>query len=87
MNGNNSKDLNKSYTAVKFRDLPLVMFKNYTYTYDDYGRNNKITTPMGDFNYTRLVNSDLISQMTRPNGVTSSWSYEGVLFQTFSKDF
>ena len=29
-----------------------------------------------DFNYTRLTNSDLISQMTRPNGVTSSWSYE-----------
>ena len=29
-----------------------------------------------DFNYTRLVNSDLISQMTRPNGVASSWSYE-----------
>ena len=32
--------------------------------------------PMGDFNYTRLTNSDLISQMTRPNGVTSSWNYE-----------
>ena len=31
---------------------------------------------MGDFNYTRLANSDLISQMTSPNGVTSSWNYE-----------
>ena len=54
----------------------MGMLQNYIYTYNDYGRINKITTPMGDFNYTRLANSDLISQMTRPNGVTSSWSYE-----------
>ena len=75
-----SKDLNKSYTATgmkgQIQGFAIGDVQNYTYTYDDYGRINKITTPMGDFNYTRLLNSDLISQMTRPNGVASSWSYE-----------
>ena len=75
-----SKDLNKSYTATgmkgQIQAFAIGDVQNYTYTYDDYGRINKITTPMGDFNYTRLLNSDLISQMTRPNGVTSSWNYE-----------
>ena len=72
-----SKDLNKSYTATgmkgQIQGFAIGDVQNYTYTYDDYGRINKITTPMGDFNYTRLANSDLISQMTRSNGVTSSW--------------
>ena len=75
-----SKDLNKSYTATgmkgQIQGFAIGEVQNYIYTYDDYGRINKITTPMGDFNYTRLLNSDLISQMTRPNGVASSWSYE-----------
>ena len=75
-----SKDLNKSYTTTgmkgQIQGFAIGDVQNYTYTYNDYGRISKITTPMGDFNYTRLVNSDLISQMTRPNGVTSSWSYE-----------
>lgn len=31
---------------------------------------------MGDFNYTRLENSDLIAQVTRPNSITTTWSYE-----------
>ncbi len=48
----------------------------YGYDYDTYGRLNKITTAAGDFNYTRLANSDLVNQMTRPNNVTTSWSYE-----------
>ena len=74
------KDLNKSYTTTgmkgQIQGFAIGDVQNYTYTYNDYGRISKITTPMGDFNYTRLANSDLILQMTRPNGVTSSWSYE-----------
>ena len=50
--------------------------QNYVYAYDDYGRINKISTPAGEFNYTCLDNSDLVSQMTRPNGVTTTWRYE-----------
>ena len=49
---------------------------NYTYDYDTYGRLNKITTPSGDFTYTRPADSDLVTAMARPNGVNSTWSFE-----------
>ena len=49
---------------------------NYTYDYDTYGRLNKITTPSGDFIYTRPSDSDLVTAMARPNGVNSTWSFE-----------
>ena len=75
-----SKEINRTYTTAGLKGQTLGMsignIPNYTYAYDDYGRINKITTSMGDFNYTRLENSDLISQMTRPNGVASVWNYE-----------
>ena len=58
-----SKDLNKSYTTTgmkgQIQGFTIGDVQNHTYTYDDYGRISKITTPMGDFNYTRLANSDL----------------------------
>ena len=75
-----SKTLTRSYTTtgMKGRKLGLAVggVANYTYSYDSYGRLNKITTPAGDFDYTRLANSDLVAQMTRPNGVTTTWTYE-----------
>ena len=75
-----NKTLTRSYTAtgMKGRKLGLAVdgVANYSYGYDSYGRLNKITTPAGDFDYTRLANSDLVAQMTRPNGVTTTWSYE-----------
>ena len=49
---------------------------NYTYSYDSYGRLNQITTPAGTFTYTRLADSELIENLTRPNGVNTAWSYE-----------
>ena len=51
-------------------------YRHYSYGYDTYGRMNQITTPSGSFSYSRLTNSDLVAQMTRPNGVTTTWSYE-----------
>ena len=80
INGIYSKEINRAYTTSGMKGRILGMsigdVQNYVYAYDDYGRINKITTPAGDFNYTRLANSDLLSQMTRPNGVTTTWSYE-----------
>ena len=80
INGIYSKEINRAYTTSGMKGRILGMsigdVQNYVYAYDDYGRINKITTPMGDFNYFRLENSDLVSQMTRPNGVTTTWSYE-----------
>ena len=37
---------------------------------------NQITTPAGNFTYTRLADSELIENLTRPNGVNTAWSYE-----------
>lgn len=80
INGIYSKEINRTYTTSgmkgRISGMSIGNVQNYTYAYDDYGRINKITTPMGDFNYSRLENSDLVSQMTRPNGVTTTWSYE-----------
>ncbi|MDQ0287997.1 RHS repeat domain-containing protein [Oligosphaera ethanolica] len=65
-------------TGMKGRKLGLAIdgVPNYSYGYDMHGRLNQISTPAGDFDYTRLANSDLVSQMTRPNGVTTTWTYE-----------
>lgn len=80
INGIYSRELKRTYTDTGMKGRPLSLYigniLNYSYGYDEYGRLNKITTPMGDFNYTRLENSDLVVQMTRPNTVTTTWSYE-----------
>ena len=80
INGIYSKEINRAYTTSGMEGRILGMsigdVQNYVYAYDDYGRINKITTPAGDFIYTYLANSDLVSQMTRPNGTTTTWSYE-----------
>lgn len=49
---------------------------NFSYDYDEYGRLNKISTLAGDFNYTYLANSNIIEQISRPNNITTIWSYE-----------
>ena len=80
INGIYNRELNRTYTDTGMKGRPLSLrigdVLNYSYGYDEYGRLNKITTPMGDFNYTRLENSDLIAQVTRPNSITTTWSYE-----------
>ena len=75
-----NKELNYSYTTDGAKGRPLSMsigeVQNYSYGYDTYGRLNQIITPLGTFNYSYLANSDLLSQLTRPNGVNTIWSYE-----------
>ena len=75
-----SKTLNRTYTSTgaKGRPLSLTVDNNliHTFAYDTYGRINQITTPAGSFGYSRLANSDLVAQLTRPNGVNTAWSYE-----------
>ena len=75
-----SKELNYTYTDTGMRGQPLSLSIgnafNHSYNYDSHGRLNKITTPMGEFNYVYLPNSDLIAQMTRPNMITTTWEYE-----------
>ena len=80
INGIYAKGISRAYTTTGMKGRPLSMSVDgnsiYAYDYDSYGRINKITTPAGAFNYTRLANSDLVSQLTRPNGVGTTWSYE-----------
>ena len=75
-----NKELNRTYTSVGVKGRPLGFSigetQNYSYSYDIYGRLNKIATPQGDFSYTFLPDSDLISQLTRPNEVATTWNYE-----------
>ena len=75
-----SKILTRTYTSTGFKGkkqgLSIGNVSHYTYGYDIYGRMNQVTIPSGSFSYTRLADSDLVSQMTRPNGITTTWSYE-----------
>ncbi len=75
-----NKALARTYTTSgmkgKIAGMSIDGTSLYGYDYDTYGRLNKITTAAGDFTYTRLANSDLVSQMTRPNNMTTNWSYE-----------
>lgn len=48
----------------------------YDYAYDAYGRLKQVTIPAGAFTYERLAQSDLVSRLQRPNGLTTTWSYE-----------
>ena len=74
------KTLTRTYTSTGFKGkrqgLSIDSISHYTYGYDTYGRMDRITIPSGSFGYTRLANSDLVSQMTRPNGITTTWSFE-----------
>ena len=74
------KTLARAYTSTGFKGrrqgLSVDNVLHYTYGYDAYGRMDRITIPSGSFAYTRLANSGLVSQMTRPNGIATAWSYE-----------
>ncbi|MBR0457787.1 MAG: hypothetical protein IJJ26_00985 [Victivallales bacterium] len=74
------KTLTRTYTSTGFKGrkqgLSIGNVSHYAYGYDSYGRMDQITVPSGSFNYARLADSDLVSQMTRPNGITTTWSYE-----------
>ncbi len=75
-----NKVITRSYTDTGMKGKVFGMSvdgtPNYSCGYDQYGRLNRIATPAGNFDYTRLPNSDLVSQLARPNGVTTTWSYE-----------
>ena len=75
-----SKTLARAYTSTGLKGrrqgLSVDNVSHYAYGYDAYGRMDRITIPSGSFNYTRLANSGLVSQMIRPNGITTTWSYE-----------
>ncbi|MGN0847406.1 MAG: hypothetical protein ACI4RA_08505, partial [Kiritimatiellia bacterium] len=75
-----SKTLSRTYTSTGFKGkrqgLSIDNISHYTYDYDPYGRMDQITIPSGAFHYTRLASSDLVSQTTRPNGISTIWSYE-----------
>ena len=75
-----TKELERTYTntGMKGRILSLNIGNelNFSYDYDEYGRLNKISTLAGDFNYTYLANSNIIEQISRPNNITTIWSYE-----------
>ena len=49
---------------------------NSTYSYDSYGRLTQISGFGESFQYSYLANSELLENLTRPNGVTTHWNYE-----------
>lgn len=65
-------------TGIKGRytGFSLDNESNSSYSYDSYGRLNQITGLGGNFAYSRLTNSELIENLTRPNGVNTTWVYE-----------
>ncbi len=76
INGIYQKTLTFAYSNTGFRGryqgMTLDNTVNHQYNYDEYGRLRQIN----NFTYNRLANSRLIENLTRPNGVNSSWSYE-----------
>lgn len=80
INGIYNKAITRTHTTTGAKGKVLGMavdgVNNYSYGYDQYGRLNQITTLAGNFNYTRLANSELLGQLTRPNGINITWSYE-----------
>ncbi|WP_176014914.1 RHS repeat domain-containing protein [Victivallis sp. Marseille-Q1083] len=75
-----TKELNRVYTTSglkgSYSGLNIGTVNLYTYGYDRYSRLNKVTTAAGVFNYTFLADSDLIASMTRPNNVSTNYTYE-----------
>lgn len=75
-----SKVLTYHYAASgvkgRYQGFALDNVSNSDYSYDSYGRLNKINGFGGAFQYTRLADSELIEKLIRPNGVNSTWSYE-----------
>lgn len=80
INGIYNKVINRSYTTTgakgKILGVSIGNHSNYTYAYDIYGRLSQIVTPAGNFNYTRLTDSNLITEISRPNGITTTYTYE-----------
>lgn len=75
-----NKAITRNYASSgvkgRFLGIDIDGDSSYTYAYDQYGRFNRVTVPTGNFNYTYLANSDLVSSVSRPNNVTTSFSYE-----------
>ena len=61
-----------TYSASGIKGRYIGLTGNHTYSYDQYGRINQIN----DITYNRLTNSELIAQINRPNGVSSTYVYE-----------
>jgi RHS repeat-associated protein len=72
-----SKTLTRGYDALGRRvSLSVDGVQHYVYGYDDFGRLDHVASFAGEFGYSRLEDSDLVSRMTRPNGIATDWSYE-----------
>lgn len=71
-----TKELDWSYATSGMKGKALGMsvggVNNYSYGYDTYGRINQVN----DIDYAYLPNSNLLSQINRPNNVNTTWSYE-----------
>ena len=80
INGIYNKVLTYHYASegVKGRYLGFSLDNavNSTYSYDSYGRLNQISGLGGSFQYSYLTDSELLENLTRPNGVSTQWNYE-----------
>ena len=66
------RTFNYTYSTSGIKGRYTGLTGNHTYSYDQYGRINQIN----DITYTRLTNSELIAQVSRPNGINSVYDYE-----------
>jgi len=63
---------NYTYSTSGIKGRYIGLTGNHTYSYDQYGRISQIN----NITYTRLANSELITQVNRPNGINSVYGYE-----------
>lgn len=74
------KTLSYHYAATgvkgRYTGFSLDNEANSSYSYDSYGRLTQIAGLGGNFAYSRLADSGLIENLTRPNGVNTKWAYE-----------
>lgn len=78
--GSNNITINRSYAVNgvkgRYTGLNVNEYELYAYSYDDLGRLSDIITSDGEFNYSRLSDSNLISEINRPNETTTTFTYE-----------
>ncbi len=66
------KTLSYTYSSTGVIGRYTGLADNHIYSYDQYDRISQVN----DITYTRLDNSALTGQVSRPNGITSLYSYE-----------
>jgi RHS repeat-associated protein len=75
-----SKTISRDYAATgvvgRYTGFHIGTEYDVDYGYDTYGRFNTVTNGDDVYTYAYLASSDLVSGVTRPNNLTTDYSYE-----------